>query len=188
MICLLYRKYFLLLGFLFISVGFKCIPHLPDFSPQIVLFIYLGACFSRVSGFLNILLISVITDWIYSAVTGFPALGSWVFFTYSAYFMIGFIAHWLKIRPASKLFILQSVFASFGFWLWSNLEPWWFTNMYAHTLQGFIHCYFLALPFLGFTVAGALMWSVVILLLSKYQINILQCAKPLYSRDSGIVE
>jgi len=169
-----YKKYILSLCFLLLSVVFKCIPHLPDFSPQIVLFMCLGARFSKVAGFLTILLISVITDLSYAAVTGFPAFGAWTVFTYSAYLTIGFITHWLSITPSSKLFIAHSLFASLGFWLWSNLEPWWFSHMYAHSLEGFIHCYFLALPFLGFTLASGLMWSAVVVLLTKHKINILR--------------
>ena len=49
--------------------------------------------------------------------------------------------------------------ASLVFYAASNLAHWWFTYTYAHDWQGLVRCYWRALPFLKYTLAGDLLWS-----------------------------
>lgn len=158
-----YKNFFLLLLLTAIVVFFKCIPHLPNFSPQIILFIYLGSRCSKMHGLLSIFTIVVIADLAYAWISGTPIWGSWMLFVYSAYLLIGLIAAYTKVSPSHFSFVVQGLLSSLGFWLWTNLESWWFSGGYAHTYTGLLQCYTLALPFLYYSLAAALVWSLIII-------------------------
>lgn len=138
-------------------------PHLPNFSPQIILFIYLGARCSKIQGLLNIASISVIADIVYAWVSGTPIWGSWMLFVYSAYLLIGLIACYTKVSPSHFAFAGQGLLSSLSFWLWTNLDAWWFSGVYTHDYGGFLQCYTLAIPFLYYSLAAALAWSFIII-------------------------
>ncbi len=70
---------------------------------------------------------------------------------------LGFLGYWLMGRLAKKSTKRQAVLlpvASFLFFALSNFGVWW--GWYAHTLEGLITCYTLAIPFYRNTLLGDL--------------------------------
>src|SRR5262245_9500939 len=78
---------------------------------------------------------------------------------YAALALPALLARWGRAwRPAVVLapLVLSS---SLLFFTTTNFAVWAFSGMYAHDLQGLIHCYTAALPFFYNTVAGDVLWT-----------------------------
>jgi len=78
---------------------------------------------------------------------------------YAALALPALAARWGRaFRPVVVLapLVLSS---SLLFFATTNFAVWAFSGMYAHDLHGLVHCYVAALPFLGNTVAGDVLWT-----------------------------
>jgi hypothetical protein len=78
---------------------------------------------------------------------------------YAALALPALLARWgPAFRPVVVLapLVLSS---SLLFFTSTNFAVWAFSGMYAHDLHGLVHCYVAALPFLGNTVAGDVLWT-----------------------------
>ena len=78
---------------------------------------------------------------------------------YAALALPALLARWGRaFRPVVVLapLVLSS---SLLFFATTNFAVWAFSGMYAHDLHGLVHCYVAALPFLGNTVAGDMLWT-----------------------------
>lgn len=80
---------------------------------------------------------------------------------YSGYLFtyLGFLSYWIfgKIAKTQKLQVFLLPFASFSFFLISNLGVWWYS--YPHSLTGLLTCYTLAIPFYRNTLVGDLVFG-----------------------------
>ena len=152
------------MGLLIICFGIltRLIPHLPNFSPEIVFALYLGMKYSKALALLMILLIAAISDLLLG--WGF---GSWALFTYSALLTIGWIGMCSKNHYGKK-FIINAGGVTVAYWLWTNFGVWLIENIYPHTLTGFIACYSMALPFLTNSLMASIAWSIIIILCENY--------------------
>jgi hypothetical protein len=72
-----------------------------------------------------------------------------------------------NLGGSSKLlrYLRYTIFASFGFWLWTNLGVWLLSGLYPKTTAGFFECYIAALPFLRNGLLGDIVWITAILFL-----------------------
>jgi len=77
---------------------------------------------------------------------------------YAALALPALAARWGRARPVVVLapLVLSS---SLLFFATTNFAVWAFSGMYAHDLNGLVHCYVAALPFLWNTVAGDMLWT-----------------------------
>lgn len=148
-----------MLPFFIICFGIltRLISHLPNFSPEIVFALYLGMKNTTISASIYIILMAVISDFL----LGF-GFGSWAIFTYSALLAIGGVGVYIKNKEFGQIFIASTVGVTLAYWIWTNLGSWLFTNMYAHTLDGFMTCYTLALPFLSNALVASFAWCAII--------------------------
>jgi len=72
---------------------------------------------------------------------------------------LGFLSYWIfgKIAKTQKLQVFLLPFASFTFFLISNLGVWWYS--YPHSIAGLLACYTLAIPFYRNTLIGDLVFG-----------------------------
>ncbi|MBV8241031.1 MAG: hypothetical protein JOY75_09565 [Hyphomicrobiales bacterium] len=77
---------------------------------------------------------------------------------YAALALPALAARWGRARPVGVLapLVLSS---SLLFFATTNFAVWAFSGMYAHDLHGLVLCYVAALPFLGNTVGGDMLWT-----------------------------
>jgi hypothetical protein len=77
---------------------------------------------------------------------------------YAALALPALAARWGRARSVVVLapLVLSS---SLLFFATTNFAVWAFSGMYAHDLHGLVLCYVAALPFLGNTVAGDMLWT-----------------------------
>jgi hypothetical protein len=96
---------------------------------------------------------------------GYAAL-SWVTpFIYAGFFVQALLGRLLRASRGGAL--LAAIGGSLGFFALSNLGVWVASGMYAHTGSGLAACYVAALPFLGRTLFGDVIWT--LLLTVAYQ-------------------
>jgi hypothetical protein len=138
------------------SIFSRLLPHPPNFTAIGAAAIFAGAFFSqgiyRRISFLIPLVAMVVSDWI----LGFHAL------TGVVYLALGFNC-WLGLRVGSTGSGVKFAGAGLAtgtlFYLVTNFGVWAFQDMYPHTLDGLMLCYAAALPFLGNSIAGDVLFT-----------------------------
>ena len=123
---------------------FSLAPHLPNYSPTIVLSVLLGNHFNKKTSIGLIVLLSLITYMFQGEI------GLWIIFTVSAYVAVTLFSN--------KLTLLNTVFAVLIFWIWTNFGTWLMSGMYTLNLAGLGQCYWMALPFLRASMVASLIW------------------------------
>ena len=139
------------------SIFSRLLPHPPNFTAIGAAAIFAGAFFSqgayRRISFLIPLVAILVSDWI----LGFHALTGVVYLALA-------LNCWLGSRVGSGGSVVK--FAGTGmatgtlFYLVTNLGVWALQDMYPRTLDGLMLCYTAALPFLGNSIAGDVLFTV----------------------------
>lgn len=150
------------LGWIAIAAIGRLVPHLPNVTPLCTLCLFSPIFFSRKVTIYILLASLLISDYTLHLLTGFPFIGSWTIFTDTGWVLAAFASFTLFDKNASlSRYVGLTLFTSFGFWVFTNFGVWCFSNgMYHHNLNGFINCYFAALPFLRDSLFGNCLWTV----------------------------
>ncbi|MDP1574230.1 MAG: hypothetical protein Q8L78_04785 [Coxiellaceae bacterium] len=160
-----YANHFKCLVLIGLSVLIKCIPHLPNVSPELVFSLYLTTTQSKkIVAVAYVFLMWILSDIAYGVVYHTSAFGSWSLGTYSAVFAIMLFFSFISVRLDKYLFMVSASAVSLFFWAWTNFNVWIFSGMYGHTLHGLLMCYFLAIPFLTYALTAAVFWSALLML------------------------
>ncbi len=139
------------LGILLVLSASRFIPHPPNFTSLMALSFYVPAILGL--KFLPALLAAfILTD----IIIGFH---STIAFTWGSILIVGMVSIYFK---KSLLFrLLGAVSGTMVFFIFSNFGV-WTLGSYGYTLEGFINCYILALPFYGNTLISTLVFSAII--------------------------
>ena len=135
----------------------RFIPHPPNFTSLLALSFYIPAVFGI--KFIPIVVLSLaFTD----LIIGFH---STILFTWGSVIIIGLISNYFN---KSILFRISGcLIGAFLFYLITNFGVW--TNgFYGYSLEGLISCYILALPFFGYSLLSALIFSTIIETVYKF--------------------
>ena len=149
------------LGIVLISILTRVMPHIPNFSPEIVLAFYLGSKLPRFTVLGWIIVMAVVSDVVICLVHGYALFGLWSVFSYSALLAIGCSGLWCRDQYGS-CFVVGSAAVTLGFWLWTNLGTFLVGGVYPNTAAGLWVCYVMALPFLGVSLISGLLCCAVI--------------------------
>jgi len=173
------KRYYTICFILLLTIAIvgRLLPHLPDMTPLTAVSIFATRQLPRKLAMILIAISLLVTDYFLSVLKGYPLWGSWTFFTYSGFLIIGWIGNQYFKKKRSHdpyhfaLFSFTAI-ASIGFWLWSNLGVYLTSHLYPQNLQGLSDCYLAALPFLGLSLIGDLSWTLIINgLLSKINLT-----------------
>jgi hypothetical protein len=138
-----------LIGFVFLAIWFRLIPHPPNVAPITALALFSGASFRNKWYSIVFPLIAMLLS---DMVLGFSTISLWV---YSAFILITMFSwmtkelKWTSVLISSLIFFIVS---NFGVWVLS----------YPHTIEGLITCYTMAIPFFGYSILGDMAWSLII--------------------------
>ena len=151
-------KYFkITVGVFLILAASRFIPHPPNFTSLIALSFYIPAIFG-LRYIWMVLIAFLITD----LVLGFH---STLLFTWGSVGLIGYIS---KYFSKSMTFRLLGAFSgAIIFFIITNFGV-WVSGSYGYTLQGFISCYILAIPFFTNTLISTFIFSAVIETIIKF--------------------
>jgi hypothetical protein len=146
----------LALGLIGLCVAARLLPHVSNFSPVAAAALFAGAMIGRRT---LALLVPVA-----ALLIGDLALGLYdgrvmavVYAALALPALIGMLARSHRVWPVA---IGGALAASLIFFVTTNLAVWAFSGMYSLDGAGLLQCYTAALPFLKYTVAGDLFWSV----------------------------
>src|SRR5215471_11973114 len=137
-----------------LDVVARLAPHAPNVTPIAASAVFAGMVLrSRALGLAVPLLAMLLSDLIVGAYD-WRVMGV----VYAALALPALAARWGRARSAVLLppLVLSS---SLFFFATTNFAVWAFSGMYAHDLHGLVHCYVAALPFLGNTVIGDMLWT-----------------------------
>ena len=144
--------------YLYFSIGIllsislsRFLPHPPNYTTVIALSFYIPSLLGR--KYIPIIMFSFLfTDFF----IGFHKL---TFFTWGSVLLIGIFSVYFKKKPILRF--LGAVLAALIFFIVTNLGV-WLSGQYGYNFQGFVTCYFLALPFFNSTLISTLMTSLII--------------------------
>jgi len=143
------RKEILTLMFVLLAVFVRLAPHPPNFTPITALALFGATTFSnRVLGTLLPLIALAVSD----LYLGFYSISIWV---YSSFLAISLLGHYWKTIKTKNILMSSLLFfivTNFGVWL----------TGYPKTIEGFVLCYTLAIPFFINAIAGDLFFSYIL--------------------------
>lgn len=145
------------IGVLIALSASRFIPHPPNFTSLLALSFYIPAIFGI--RFIPIVILALFfTDLIIG-------LHSTMFFTIGSVALIGLISKIFNQSILLRLFgaltgaVIFFVLTNFGVWA---------SGSYGYTLNGFISCYLLAIPFFGYSIISTIIFSSIIETVYKF--------------------
>jgi len=139
------------IGVLLALSASRFIPHPPNFTSLIALSFYIPAVFG-----LRYIPVVVIALLFTDLIIGFH---STMIFTSSSIILIGLISKYFNKSILFRIF--GSLTGALIFFLISNFGV-WLGGSYGYSLSGIITCYYIAIPFFGYTIISTLIFSVLI--------------------------
>ena len=144
------RELIIILFIVFAAI-IRLIPHPPNFAPITAMALFGGVYFKNRKLAYAIPLIAMIISDLF---LGFYSIS---IFVYTSFIAITFIGTIIKTINVANIFL-----SSLLFFIVTNLGVWFLG--YPLTIEGFLTCFTLALPFFGYTITGDLFFC----LLFKY--------------------
>ena len=146
----------LALALIGLCVAARLLPHMSNFSPVAAAALFAGAMLGRRSLALVVPLAAMLIG---DFVLGFYhwQVMATVYAALALPALIGMIAR------SSRVWLLAiggALASALVFFVTTNFAVWAFTGMYSLDGAGLVQCYVAALPYLKYTVAGDLFWSV----------------------------
>jgi len=149
---------------LVISVGIflslaasRFIPHPPNFTSLIALSFYVPVILGI--SYIPVLIISfAITDIVIGYHTG-------TFFTWGSVFLIGLISQLFAKTLISRM--SGALIGALIFFIITNFGV-WVSGAYGYSLNGFVNCYILAIPFFGYSLISTIVFSSLIEAVYKF--------------------
>lgn len=138
----------------------RAVPHPANFAPVGAVAIFAGR---TLKPWVAIALVAVAMgagDFLLAMRHGFSvfnAVTPFVYFGFIVQAMLGRI-----FRPNKAGAILAAISGSLAFYLVSNFGVWAYSGIYPHSVFGIYNCYVAGLPFLGGTLAGDLVWTLIL--------------------------
>ena len=148
----------LLLAFALIAlcVAARLLPHVQNFSPVAAAALFAGAVMGRRSLAVMVPLAAMLIGDLVLGTYHWQVMAT-VYAALALPALIGMIAR------SSRVWLLAiggALASALVFFVTTNFAVWAFTGMYSLDGAGLVQCYVAALPYLEYTVAGDLFWSV----------------------------
>jgi uncharacterized protein DUF6580 len=139
-----------------LAVLCRLIPHPPNVTPVLAVALFGGATLSRRTALAVPLLAMFLSD----LALGYPF--GWMNLVVYACFLTGvWLGRFLGARSTWRRRVAAALSGSVIFFLATNFAVWLGSEgSYDHTLDGFMRCYVLALPFFRNSLLGDLAWSI----------------------------
>ena len=152
------KKNHLIIGLIVFAILTRLIPHPPNFAPLTSI-----ALFSAINFNNNLLkfFIPLLSLIIFDFIIGFSLINIFVYLSFIVIILVG--NHFKKIKLKSILI------SSFVFFIISNFGVWLIG--YPKNIEGFLLCYYMALPFFINTVLGDLFYCYAMKYSLVYAIN-----------------
>jgi len=146
-------------------VVLRLIPHPPNFAPVGATSVFAGRTMRLGSGLVLTLSTMLISDFLLSKLHGYRFVGVGTIFVYAGFTVQLLLGRWLRsVRGGA---IGAAVLGSVAFFLLSNFGS-FLQGSYGLNMSGLVACYVAAIPFFGGTLAGDVIWTVVLSLVYRW--------------------
>lgn len=143
------RKELILVSFIFLAALLRLVPHPPNFAPVTALALFSGVYFSnRVLGLVVPIIAMLISDYF----LGYYSISIWVYVSFIFVTFYGMYSKKIKFKNILLSSFIFFIVSNFGVWLLG----------YPKTVEGFLLCYFMAIPFFGYSILGDLFYSLIL--------------------------
>jgi uncharacterized protein DUF6580 len=137
-----------------LAVVARVVPHPENFTPVLAVALFGGAVLPRRLAYLVPLAALVLGD----VLLGYAF--TWLSAVVYACFLIAVrLGEWLGRSRTWTKTAVAALGGSVFFYLATNFAEWAGGGLYAHTLDGLIDCYWMAIPFFRNSLAGDLAWT-----------------------------
>ena len=144
-----------------LCVILRIAPHPPNFAPVGATAVFAGRTLHPLFAVLVVGVAMVAGDVFLARLHGYAAF-DWVTpFIYGSFFLQLLAGRMLRQRRGGM--IIAALAGSLGFFVLSNLGVFIASGMYAHSAAGLAACYLAALPFLGRTILGDILWTLILM-------------------------
>ena len=145
-------KLVLAVGLVILAASTRLMPHPANFAGIAAVALFGGALLPRAWALTLPLASMIVSD----LIIGLHPL---IFFTWGTFAAIAFLSSKYLRKVTAFSVVGASVGASLLFYLVTNFAVWLQGDMYPMTLQGLMHCYYMAIPFFRGTLFGDLVYS-----------------------------
>ena len=146
------NKFFILI-IIILAAATRFIPHPPNFTPLIAMGLFGGAYIHNRS-----LAVLIPIGAMFLSDLFLPSHGT-VYFVYGSLLLVTILGMILFKKITIKNCTVAVLSSSFLFFLITNFGVWLTSGYYPKNIQGILASYTMALPFLGNTLAGTLLYS-----------------------------
>ncbi len=159
-------RFLLIIGIISAAIISRLVTHIPNVNPIMAIALFSAAFFpdKRLA-----IVIPIIAMFISDIFIGLHETIIAVYLSFGVGALIGFLL--LKKLTVSRV-VLASLLSSTAFFIITNFAVWLMTDLYALTLDGFVRCYTLALPFYRNALFGDMIYCTIMIggfvLLEKY--------------------
>ena len=146
------NKIFILI-IIVLAAATRLIPHPPNFTPIIAMGLFGGAYIHNRS---LAVIVPIGAMFLADLFLGFH---STIYFVYGSLLLVTMLGMILIKKIKMKNCTIAALSSSFLFFIITNFGVWLTSSYYPKNIEGILACYTMALPFLGNTLAGTLIYS-----------------------------
>lgn len=145
-----------MLAFILLVFGIlsRLLVTVPNFSPALALVLFGGVHLKKPYALLLPVALMMLSDL-------FLGLHHLVFFTWGSLILVSLIGRWLRHRKSPIHVIGASVGSAVVFFLITNFGV-WIMGYYPRSVEGFLQCYAMAIPFFRSTLLSTVSYSAVV--------------------------
>jgi hypothetical protein len=148
------RKIFVVLGLVLLGVFYRFLDHPFNFTPLAAIALFSGYYLKNRWSFLLPLAVLFVSD-LFLGFYGWPIMLS----VYLCFGVNSLLGEWLSKNSRFSRIAGASVLGSVLFFAVTNFSVWFFGGWYPKNFEGFISCYYMALPFFRNTFFGDLFFT-----------------------------
>ncbi|EYF00172.1 DUF6580 family putative transport protein [Chondromyces apiculatus] len=143
-----------------LCVVLRVVPHPPNFAPVGATAVFAGRTLKPWMALSLIIAAMLVGDVILASLHGYPPVSLVTPFVYGGFFVQALLGRALRSTKGGA--VGAALGGSIAFFALSNLGVWAARSLYPHTAAGLGACYVAALPFLGGTLLGDLVWTLIL--------------------------
>jgi hypothetical protein len=171
-----------------ICVVFRVVPHPPNVAPVGATAVFAGRTLRPWMALCLVTVAMFLGDVALARFRGYAVITPVTPFVYAGFFAQALLGRALCSKKGGT--IGAAALGSMAFFILSNLGVWLFETTYAHTFPGFLACYVAAIPYYGRTLAGDVVWTVLLSVLYDRAAKRLESRRlwvPVSTREIAIV-
>lgn len=142
---------------LVLCVVLRVVPHPPNFAPLGAMAVFAGRTLSPWVARASVVVAALVGDVVLARLHGYTVVSLVTPFVYGAFLLQAWLGRRLRARRGGALG--AAALGALAFFTLSNFGVWVAGGLYPHTAAGLGACFVAALPFLGGTLAGDVLWT-----------------------------